>query len=271
MTSEARESELLTGEPIALFKFTRGGVSWRYTSADSEQTHNAETYSPLAIEGSKIEQGSERRKLTYTIKLPSTAAVADNWRPYPPGSAVAVAVFLKHAGETDALAEWVGRVVAAQFSGGTLTLRSEPSTTTARRAGLHRAWQPGCPLALYSEGVGQCNLSKAANELPATLTAVNGLVLTAAEFGTAPKGLAGGFIEWTRADGLVEQRSIEAHSGSDITIDWGAEDLAVDLALSAYPGCAHNWTACEGHANTPNYGGDLWMPIKNPFSGDPVQ
>ncbi|MGH1447875.1 MAG: phage BR0599 family protein [Pseudomonadaceae bacterium] len=105
----------------------------------------------------------------------------------------------------------------------------------------------------------------------ATLTALSGLTLTAAEFTTYASGrLAGGFIEWVRADGATEIRTIREHSGDTITIDYGALDLAVDLVVTAYPGCAHTWAACGQLENQINYGGNLHMPLENPYSGDPV-
>lgn len=105
----------------------------------------------------------------------------------------------------------------------------------------------------------------------ATLTSISGLTLTAVAFGLFPSGrLAGGFIEWTRADGLTEFRTVRSHSGSTIVIDYGALDLAVGLVVTAYPGCAHTWDDCVSHENKSNFGGDLWLPVKNPFSGNPV-
>lgn len=105
----------------------------------------------------------------------------------------------------------------------------------------------------------------------AVLTDVAGLVLTAVEFGDLPANhLAGGFIRWLRADGLIETRTIRLHEGSTITIDYGALDLAADLVVRSYPGCAHTWAACGRLNNQPNYGGNLHMPIKNPYDVDPV-
>ena len=105
----------------------------------------------------------------------------------------------------------------------------------------------------------------------ATLTALSGLTLTAAEFTSYASGrLAGGFIEWVRADGATEIRTIREHSGDAITIDYGALGLAADLVVTTYPGCAHSWAACVELENQINYGGNLHMPLEDPYSGDPV-
>ncbi|MEQ6331534.1 phage BR0599 family protein [Pseudomonas chengduensis] len=363
MTSEARERSWADGKPIQYFRFTRGNVSWFLTNADRDQEYLGETWTSAAISRSAIRQGSDSAQLTIKVTLPSTQPVASNWRPYPPSEAVVLTIFVRHVGETDALAEWVGRVVAPKFSGPVLELSGEPSRTRNKRNGNVRLSQPGCDLVLYGLGHGQCNLNPeivpleavvtnvaeltlsvtaaalatatrslaggmlewieieepdpedpeaepiehprsrpiAAHSwlsttitlgpgdyLPAigdtvtastrplyveaVLTAVSGLTLSAAAFGTLPSGrLAGGFLSWVRAlDGLVEFRSIRSHVGNQVTLDYGALDIAVGLQPRGYPGCAHSWSDCGYHANQLNYGGDLYMPAKSPFDGNPV-
>jgi hypothetical protein len=270
MTFDARETSLDQGEPITWFVFMRGSVSWRYCSADRDMVIGGNTYTAAPISRSAITTGSERRKLNITITLPKDLPVAANWRPYASCETIALTVGSIHYGDTVGVVEWVGRVTAPQFNGGTLTLTAEPTRSAALRPGLKRAWQRGCPLALYSQGRGQCNVNKAARALPATLTVVTGLTLTATAFGTLPSGrLAGGFIEWNRAsDGLLEVRSISSHSGSSIDIDFGAADLAAALAVTAYPGCNQTWADCTYYSNTDNYGGDLFLPEQNPYAGN---
>lgn len=348
MTSEARERSWSDGKPIHLFRFTRGNVSWYYTSADRDQACLDETWTAAAIKrDSAIRQGSDSAQLSIKVSMPSSLPVAANWRPYPASEAIVLTIFVRHAGETDAMAEWVGRVVGPKFEGPVLTLTGEPSRTRAKRAGNSPKWQRGCGSVLYGKGVGKCNLEPEIVPVPgvltavdgavvtapgfaaaprslvggrlewldaleelqerdiiahvgqqvtlasgsadlvvdlavtaytkplyveATVTALSGLTLTAAAFASLPSGrLAGGFVRWARAaDGLVEFRTIKAHSGNTIQLDYGALDLAVGLELRAYPGCAHNWADCGYHENRGNYGGDLWMPVKSPFDGNPV-
>lgn len=104
-------------------------------------------------------------------------------------------------------------------------------------------------------------------EVAATLTAVSGLTVSAAAFATSEFTLAGGWLYWTRANGLIERRSIMAHSGADIVLLYGAADLAEDLGVVATPHCPQNWDGCEARGNTIHYGGAVYKPIRNP-SGD---
>jgi hypothetical protein len=99
-----------------------------------------------------------------------------------------------------------------------------------------------------------------------TLTAVDGLQVTAAAFATSTLTLAGGWMQWTRSDGFVERRSISAHAGDTITLLYGAADLAVGLDVIAIPGCEQTWAACAERFPDPenHYGGAIYKPIKPP-------
>ncbi len=347
MTSEARESSFDEGVPIKLFRFTRSSLNWYYTSADREIEFDGQTYTPTVISHTEIRDGAERNKAGIKIQMPKDLAVAANWRPYPPGDAIAVTIFTQHDGEDDYLVDWIGRCVQPRFDDRWLTIVSEPTLTRARRGGRGRCWQLGCDVPLYSKGLGMCNVDPEPIAVPATLTAVDGTTLTAAEFadtirtlagsfitwtnaeeeleqraivthegdtitideagedleigsnvtaytvplwklatltavdgltltadvfGDFPSGrLAGGFITWTRSDGLIEYRSINAHSGTSIDIDYSASDLAEDLEVKAYPGCNQTWTDCEFYQNTDNYGGELHMPGRDYYDGNPVR
>lgn len=154
MSSEEREGSWSGSQPVVFFKFVRGALSWRYTSAQTQQTLNEEPYSPEPIWRSAISQGTEQGRQSITVTLPSTVPVAENWRPYPSAEPITLTVLVQHLGETDALVEWVGRVVSPKFTGSSLELSCEPTLTRNRRRGTQRVWQRGCGLALYSQGVG---------------------------------------------------------------------------------------------------------------------
>src|SRR5690606_27302228 len=126
----------------------------------------------------------------------------------------------------------------------------------------------GCDHTLYGPG---CGLDPADFALPATLSAVGGLTLTASEFLTLPAGrLAGGYLEFTDNDGFTVRRSIAAHPGNTIVLDYGHDELAAALEVTVYPGCNHTWEDCLYFENTDNYGGFLYMPDRDYYDGNPV-
>ena len=186
---------------------------------------------------------------------------------------IGVQVITTHLGETDGLLEWTGRVVNNNFDGGQLTLTCDPTSVGARVSGSIGCYQRGCWKTQYSQGYKLCGLDPEDFGADATLTAVAGLVLTATAFGTFGgdgEMLKGGWIQWTRGDGIVERRSINAHSGNDITIAWSAADIAVSLVVRAYPHCRQDAGLCDTYfSNYDNNGGDVDMPVKDPYAGNP--
>lgn len=271
MTSESRDASVDAGQPLKLVVFTRASKTWRYTDADRVIFHDGNAYAPTPIKVSEITDGGEQNKVSIKLTLPKTATVAANWRPYPPADPIGVTVMTQHYGETDFLVDWIGRIIQPHFDDTLLTLTSEPSATMAKRGGGGRTWQRDCDLLLYSQGEGLCNVIKADHALPATLLTATGLTLTAAEFASLPDGrLAGGYVEWTREDGLIDRRSIDSHTGTAIGIEYGSPDLVTALAVTAYPGCNQSWDDCTYFHNNDNYGGERWIPGRDYYDGNPV-
>lgn len=266
------------GKPVRLFVFARQNLVWRYCTADRDLVIGGDTYLAAQIDRSEIKQTAERAKDKITITLaylrnpdaleyeyPSTQSLGDNWHPYIPSDPITVACLATHVGDTDPPAiEWLGIVTQPAFTDVELELTCEPGNAIDQALNQGPKWQRGCWKTVYSQGVRGCNLALDAFKVDATLTNVAGLVLTAAAFAAAPLALDGGWIEWERADGLIERRSIMRHSGASITLLYGAADLAPGVALVARPGCAQTWAACDARANTDNYGGAIYKPVKDP-------
>lgn len=270
MTFDLLERSRWLARPIFAVRIARGALVERYVAADRAQVISGETYEPLSIERGELNDTAERLKAVLQLTLPITAGCVPWWRPYPPSQTVGVTCLAKHIGDADVAVEWIGRVIGHRFTDTQLHLSCEPTKTNARSRGLVLRWQRGCPLALYSQGIGMCNVDKALHAVPGTVGSLVGTALTVAAFAAAPKSLAGGFVEWTRADGEPELRSIMAHAGSLVLLNYGSDALPPGTAVTAYPGCPHNWSGCESFDNTDNYGGSRYMPGRTPFDGNPL-
>lgn len=271
MSFSAREIARWLGKPVEAYRFTRQSVHWRYTSADAQVTIGGETFEPLAISHGGITESFERVKRELTITLPADAPVCANWAVHSPGDPIAVTIIARHRGDEDAAVQWVGRVLQPRFTDTTCELLCQPGAGSVRANGLQLRWQRGCPLALYSQGLGMCTLSPAAFAVPAALTAVAGTAISAAEWAALPAGrLAGGYAQWTAPDGLAHRRTITAHAGAQIHLDYSAPELHVGDTVTAYHGCAHDYADCASKANGNNYGGCVHLPNKDPFAGNPV-
>lgn len=271
MSIQTIEISRWLGRPVELYRFTRQHLAWLYTSTDQPVSVGGETFMPLAITRDGIRESYERQKRNLKLTLPVTAEVAANWRPFPPADTVGITVLALHRGEAETEVQWMGRVVQPRYTDTTLELTCSPGSGANRPRGLQLRFQRSCCLALYSQGVGMCNLDPADFAEPATLTSVSGNVISATEWAALPPGrLAGGFVRWEAASGLVERRSITAHVGAALHLHYGAEDLAPGLEVTAHHGCAHNYADCSAKGNGPNYGGCPNLPQKNPFSGNPI-
>lgn len=275
---ETFELSRFLGRPVRLFVFSRQGLVWRYCSAPQDLTIGSVTYLAAQIDRSEIRQTVERAKDKVKITFaylrdpnaatyPATQALGDNWHPYTPSDTMRVTCLSTHIGDTDPpIVEWMGIVSQPEFTDVELTLTCEPGTAIAMALQQGPKWQRGCWKTVYSTGPRGCGLALDAFEVSGVLTAAVGLTLTAAEFAAAPLSLAGGWVEWTRTDGLVERRSIMSHSGTSIGLLYGAADLAAGLSVVARPACEQTWAACSARFPDPenHYGGAIYKPIKNP-------
>ena len=276
MSFEAFETSRFGGRPLRLFVFQRQGLIWRYCKGTRNLVIGGNTYLAAAIDRSEIAQSVEREKNNLTITMPywrdpgaeaypATQALGDNWHPYVPSDPVAVTCLATHYGDTGAPAvEWSGIVTQPAFTDTELTLTCEPGPAIARARNQGPKFQRACWKTVYSTGLRGCNLAPGAFAVSDSLSAVAGLDVTAAAFATAPLALDGGWLEWTRGDGLVERRSIVSHTGDTVRLLYGAAALAVGLAVTARPGCPRTWAACEARGNTINYGGSVYKPVKDP-------
>lgn len=268
------------GKPRHLFVFGRQAVAWRYASGVKDAVIGGKTYLAAPIVRSEIKQTVEKPQEQITItfpyvrdpdatELPVTQPLGDNWHPYLPSDKITVMCMAYHAGDPDmeAIVEWIGQVSQPKFTDGQLELTCIPRG--ARDKNLRRGpkVQKGCWKTTYSTGLRGCNLNPDDFRITATLTAINRLVVTAAEFGTAPLPLAGAALSWTRADGVVEQRPVMSQSGTALTLLYGAADLAVGLQVDVLPDCQRTWAACLARDNTDNYGGAIYEPVEDPYSG----
>lgn len=275
---ETFEFSRFSGRPVRLFRFERQGLVWRYCSAPQDLTIDGITYLAAQIDRGEIRQTVERAKDKIKITFaylrdphattyPSTQPLGDNWHPYTPSDTMRVICMATHIGDTDPpIVEWMGVVSQPEFTDVELTLTCEPGTAIAMALQQGPKWQRGCWKTVYSTGPRGCGLALDAFEVSGVLTAAGGLTLTAAEFASAPLSLAGGWVEWTRSDGLVERRSIMSHSGTSIGLLYGAADLAAGLNVVARPACEQTWAACTARFPDPqnHFGGAIYKPVKNP-------
>lgn len=273
MSFNLRELSRFAGEPIGLIRLARGNLVERYTTGDRDYQLGAELFVGLGgVSRSAIQDSSQRAKNRLTITLPIDAPAVDWWVPYPTAQRVLVTCLSIHAGDTEFAVEWTGRVASPKLFDTKIELICEPSRSVTKSRGSNLRWQRGCPLPVYSQGRGMCNLDPESQKVVGVVTDLSGLTLTATGIDELPVSrLAGGFLKWTRADGELDYRTIMGHLGNTVFLDFGSDALPDGTEVEFFPGCKHTWEDCGFYENQVNYGGVLTIPVRSPHDGNPVQ
>lgn len=271
MTFDAKETSADGGAPIELYDFQRGGDHYRYTSADRDITLGTDLYLSTALERSDVESSTAVERANMTITAPRDLGVAQLFNIVPPSDPVILTLRKVHDTDVDlqAVVHYKGRLRNVKWGASSCDLLIDSVFTALRRVGLRRAYQKTCPHVLYGT---ECGLNASSFVDITTVSSVAGLTITAPAFGSRPAGyFAGGFLELA-VGGHIERRAIVAHPGATVDISHRLPELAAGLTINAYPGCDHTTGAngCTKFANVVNFGGMPYIPVKNPFAGDPV-
>ncbi len=279
------------GSPVELYLFLyRSSAPFRYFAyTDAEQPitifdetiEENITYQPIAIDRDTIKASGRLDKQALEVRTPQSVGLADLFRFFPPSETVNL--FIRQGHADDAVSQflvcWSGRVLNFKVQGAEAIYSCEPIATSLRRAGLRRNYQYGCPHALYGA---QCKANKAAASTDVVVLGVNRAVVTLSSSWSSRKSkYVNGMAEWTTADGLVERRSIlRCNSDGTVVLDGRAAGLTAGMTVTMILGCDHTVTDCGGivlsggtatydatknlHDNIQNYGGQPWIPTKNP-------
>lgn len=271
MTYNNQEISEYDGAPVEFFLFDRNNREfWSYTSSDEEQVHEAIVYSPVSMKRGRIEKSMDVLRNNLTITMPIGTPFVQQFIASPPTDAITLKVFSRHVGDIDSevVLIWVGRVINLNYKESIVDVRCEPLDTSFKRPTLRRVYGTTCPHGLY--GI-KCAVDKELFLLLATITAVDELALTAAEFATKPDGyFAGGFVD-IEIKGNFNRRFVTSHVDDTIFINLPLSGAGVGSVINAFPGCTHNTDTCTSRfSNILNYGGQPFIPQKNPMGGTPI-
>lgn len=260
------------GRPIELYEFSYGPLledTYRYTDADYAITYLGQTFWPMTISRGSTGNTGSLDKTLLEVKLPHTSNIAQMYRIYPPSQTVGLTILQGQGLDPDGefVAIWVGRVISVAFEGIEAKVSGEPISTSFRRSGLRRNYQYMCPHVLYGP---QCKASRAAATVTSAAASVAGREVALTGALSRQAVYAGGIISWVGNTGLPEARTIlEVRSGTPgptLVLSGLANSLAPGSTVSLAKGCLHTLPSCrDEHSNAPNFGGDPWIPLKNPI------
>lgn len=268
MTFQAQESSTYSAHPIELYQFSRGSVTWRYTSADEDKVISLITYTKQAIDRTAFEQTQEMSRSPITLTVDKNLPFVLQYRGSPPSDIVLLKIQRYHELDGELVTPWMGRVTNVKFKERTAEIRCEPIYTSMKRPVLRRRYQTTCPHVLYGAMCGAPSASFVTN---VTVQSVNGLTISSSTFALQADGYySGGYVDW-EVGGNLERRFILSHVGSDITINLPFASGVNGSIIRAYPGCDHLLSTCNSKfSNVLNYGGQPFYPKKNPFGGSPI-
>jgi hypothetical protein len=199
MTYLAQETGGATGQPIELYQWTHASETYRYTSAQSDQTAGGATFTAAPVMRGTVSQGEEINRAALEVTVPQDHPVALLFSAGPPVDRVLLTIWRRHA--TDPLAEvvvlWQGRVLSCEWAGANAVLSHEPVWTAIRRTGLRRTWGYQCPHLL---GSAPCGVNLVSYAIAGTVDSVSGPALVVVAAAGAPDGhWVGGMLTASKA------------------------------------------------------------------------
>lgn len=268
------------GRPIALYTFNYGNTYWRYCTADEDKTVGLDEngdpaiYLAQAIRDEGVTQGgSDQNDLQIVVQ--ANHPIVAIFRNSQPSGKVWLNVRRYHLGDpaTETPLLWSGTIVnAVEVDEAQFSLAGRSLGGSYDRNGLRLAWGRMCPHVLYGVGCNNNNENpKEEHAYVREIATVDGIRFTCLVHDEPTEGsFSGGFLEFERPDGSLDRRGIEQQVGNDFLVFGSTDGLTVGLAVTLYPGCSRNTTACKAFDNLPNYGGFPHLPGKSPFDGSPV-
>lgn len=274
MSYDTIERSVEAGQPIYFYRFKLGTTGWFFTAADHDVpvagSDPPNVWKSVAIRDDGVKQTGEAVADALSITAPVNIGPVQVHLTAPPPSAIQVAIYHGHLGNSEIRRVYSGEVSSVKPGVVEATIICETTAATMQREGLRLGWQRTCPYALYDSLT--CKVSKSSYGVAMTITSVQGFYAFV-DHGEdhADNYFGGGFVEWDHPIRGREFRGIELHNGNQFLIFGTVDDMYPGLRITAYPGCSRTSSTCLNKFNNlGNYGGVPGMPGKSPFSGDPV-
>lgn len=267
------ESSRSRGRPVELYLFRYDALPtayYAYTTAENPVSHDDIVYTPVPISRGAVSAAGTLDKVTLEVTTPQNVDLASLFRAYPPSQVVTLEIRQGHVDDpgTEFVVLWSGRVLGCSRESNQAKFACEPISTALRRSGLRRHYQFGCPHALYGS---QCRANRIAATFTRTVVTAQGALVSLNDGWASPHTPAkfiGGMLRWTREDGIGETRTILRLSDDGNTLTCGGvlRGLTSGMSADVTLGCNHQMDDCLNlHNNIQNFGGQPWIPFKNPI------
>lgn len=265
MSYDDSELGATTGNAAFLYEMHRGERSWRFTSEPYPVTIDSLQWEPSAVSHSEIRQGSDVAREPITLTFPDSEPFAMDAFNDSGDFVTSVTLYRFDRASLERRVIWKGRSQKAESKQGTIEVGCESIFTSNKRLGLPRAYQAMCPHGIYTPLPG-CGLRIEDFRTDASVASVAGTTVTLDA--TPASDLNGGIFESAAGD----LRTILSQNGGVLTLSRAVPGLAPGACRVA-PGCNRSPARCAQFANPANasgtnienFGGQSWIPSKNPF------
>ena len=271
MSFAADEISTENGAPLYLYDFVYSGKAWYLTNNVRPLRHANNDYVPTMIKHNTPDNSGDFLKSSCTITVAYDSEIGMLFREQPPSEMVNVRVFVAHEDpSTDTVTPmvvWMGHVSNVAWKGVTCDLTTDSAFKALSRLGVVRKFSRPCTHTLYSK---PCGVDIKTHEFQSVVTAINGTKVTLSN--PDADAMAGGIIRYKNArTEVIERRSILDADATSITLSVQPSALEVGATVTLVHGCPHTIDVCRARFNnTDNYGGQPYVPPKNPFGNNPI-
>lgn len=262
MTYNADESSRYGGRPIELYQFVGTFNTYRYTSHNEDVTYLGLLYTAITMNRSEIKIATpEDGNSDLTIKMAATAAIIQEYA-FDIAPPDLVLTLIRYHNPADVVTYWKGPVTNVRIAGVEGSLTSPNNLSTVFATDLPSAYyQSVCNHVL---GDARCKINLPSLSVTTALAGWNGSTVTILSAGGKPDGY---FINGVFKT-PTEQRTVLAHVGTLLTLNYPLRKYRYGTAVTVSPGCNHSYTGdCLTKFNNQiNNGGFPFIPTDNPFT-----
>lgn len=260
------------GLPVELYEIAYSSKVWRYTTNVEDVDFEGNKYFAIAIKRGETEDNSDATKANMEIHIARDSEIGSLFTVTAPSEPITITIRQYHAllgyqqPNQQVIAVWKGRVTNVSWQGSELVLTAESVFSSMLRLGATRKYSRMCSHVLYGEA---CGVNRANFTTEQVAASVVGTVLSIPH-GQDADWWAGGYISYTNHEtGAAEFRQIVASTPNTITLNSIPIGLKAGVtSVKLYAGCDHRLQTCKAKFdNAANYGGQPFIPLKNPFGG----
>lgn len=262
MTYLASETSQWGGQPVELYRFTRGLTTWNYTTGDVEITYNGDIYKPVTMRRGDLPINEEKNTSNLEIWMDPTTDIVTEFisgaTPAPTGL-ILIRRHRNEASPTEQAVIFVGQVGLVEFSEGEVHFTCVPIQRSVQRRVPRMLYQTQCNNMLYDVN---CTVNPALFTVAAHISAIAGRQVTVPEAASKPDGYYnGGFFR--DGDTYV---FIMTHVGTLLTVLALTPAVLAGDNISLTAGCDRARGTClTKFNNLDNFLGFPYIPDKNPY------